>query len=76
MLALAAPALHLGPLFLLLADGIVRAVGCLGGFFLLSAIGVLKDVPGSFGAALLCFAQLVLSVDVLLLEFRVQLSSK
>ncbi len=52
--------------------GIVGAAGGLGGFFLPSAIGALKDLTGSFGAGLLCFALLVFAGAVLLLEFGVQ----
>lgn len=55
-----------------LTTGIVGAAGGLGGFFLPSAIGALKDLSGSFGVGLLCFAFLVLVGAVLLLEFGVQ----
>jgi NNP family nitrate/nitrite transporter-like MFS transporter len=54
--------------------GIVGAAGGLGGFFLPSAIGALKDFTGSFGAGLFCFALLVLAGAVLLLEFGVHWS--
>lgn len=54
-----------------LTTGIVGAAGGLGGFFLPSAIGALKDVSGSFGLGLICFALLVLAGAVLLLEFGV-----
>jgi len=57
-----------------LTTGIVGAAGGLGGFFLPSAIGVLKDLSGSFGAGLLCFGLLVLCGAVLLLEFGVKWS--
>jgi NNP family nitrate/nitrite transporter-like MFS transporter len=57
-----------------LMTGIVGAAGGLGGFFLPSAIGALKDISGSFGAGLLCFALLMLLGAVLLLEFGVQWS--
>ncbi len=55
-----------------LTTGIVGAAGGLGGFFLPSAIGALKDISGSFGAGLFCFALLVLVGAVLLLEFGVK----
>ena len=57
-----------------LMTGIVGAAGGLGGFFLPSAIGALKDITGSFGVGLLCFAGLVLLGALLLLEFGVQWS--
>lgn len=57
-----------------LTTGIVGAAGGLGGFFLPSAIGALKDISGSFGVGLLCFALLVLAGAALLLEFGVQWS--
>ena len=50
-----------------LITGIVGAAGGLGGFFLPSAIGALKDLSGSYGTGLLCFASLItISVGVLL----------
>jgi MFS transporter, NNP family, nitrate/nitrite transporter len=58
-----------------LMTGIVGAAGGLGGFFLPSAIGALKDITGSFGVGLLCFALLVFVGVVLLLEFGVYWSS-
>lgn len=57
-----------------LTTGIVGAAGGLGGFFLSSAIGALKDISGSFGVGLLCFAFLALTGAVLLLEFGVHWS--
>jgi NNP family nitrate/nitrite transporter-like MFS transporter len=57
-----------------LTTGIVGAAGGLGGFFLPSAIGALKDSSGSFGLGLFCFALLVMVGAVLLLEFGVQWS--
>jgi NNP family nitrate/nitrite transporter-like MFS transporter len=57
-----------------LMTGIVGAAGGLGGFFLPSVIGALKDMTGSFGVGLLCFAALVLFGALLLLEFGVQWS--
>jgi MFS transporter, NNP family, nitrate/nitrite transporter len=59
-----------------LTTGIVGAAGGLGGFFLPSAIGALKDMTGSFGIGLLCFGLLVLFGAFLLLEFGVQWSSR
>jgi NNP family nitrate/nitrite transporter-like MFS transporter len=58
-----------------LTTGIVGAAGGLGGFFLPSAIGALRDLTGSFGVGLLCFALVVLFGAVLLLEFGVHWSS-
>lgn len=55
-----------------LITGIVGAAGGLGGFFLPSALGVLKDISGSYGTGLLCFAFLMLGSFLLLLEFGVQ----
>ena len=57
-----------------LTTGIVGAAGGLGGFFLPSAIGALKDISGSFGVGLFCFALLVLAGAALLLEFGVSWS--
>jgi MFS transporter, NNP family, nitrate/nitrite transporter len=55
--------------------GIVGAAGGLGGFFLPSALGALKDAFGSYGTGLLCFALLIMIAIVLLLEFGVQWKS-
>ncbi len=55
-----------------LITGIVGAAGGLGGFFLPSALGSLKDVSGSYGTGLLCFAFLVGASVLLLLEFGVK----
>ncbi|MFC5865054.1 nitrate/nitrite transporter [Acidicapsa dinghuensis] len=55
--------------------GIIGAAGGLGGFFLPSAIGALKDLTGSFGTGLFCFALLVLAGAMLLLEFGVHWST-
>ena len=55
-----------------LITGIVGAAGGLGGFFLPSVLGVLKDISGSYGTGLLCFAFLMLGSFLLLLEFGVQ----
>jgi MFS transporter, NNP family, nitrate/nitrite transporter len=57
-----------------LTTGIVGAAGGLGGFFLPSAIGTLKDLTGSFGVGLFCFALLILFGAVMLLEFGVNWS--
>ena len=58
-----------------LITGIVGAAGGLGGFFLPSAFGALKDQFGSYGTGLLCFASLItISVGVLL-EFGVHWKS-
>jgi MFS transporter, NNP family, nitrate/nitrite transporter len=58
-----------------LTTGIVGAAGGLGGFFLPSAIGALKDISGSFGVGLFCFALLIVFGAVLLLEFGVHWTS-
>lgn len=55
-----------------LTTGIIGAAGGLGGFFLPSAIGALKDVFGSYGYGVMCFALLALTGAFLLLEFGVQ----
>jgi len=57
-----------------LTTGIVGAAGGLGGFFLPSAIGALKDIFGNYGVGVLCFALVVLGGAVLLLEFGVRWS--
>lgn len=54
-----------------LITGIVGAAGGLGGFFLPSAFGTLKDIFGSYGTGLLCFASLVTIGAGVLLEFGV-----
>jgi NNP family nitrate/nitrite transporter-like MFS transporter len=54
-----------------LITGIVGAAGGLGGFFLPSALGALKDIFGSYGTGLMCFAGLMLGSVALLLEFGV-----
>ena len=58
-----------------LITGIVGAAGGLGGFFLPSALGALKDISGSYGTGLLCFAALMIGSVMLLLEFGVQWKS-
>ena len=55
-----------------LITGIVGAAGGLGGFFLPSALGALKDISGSYGTGLLCFALLMFASVLLLLEFGVK----
>lgn len=57
-----------------LTTGIVGAAGGLGGFFLPSAIGALKDIFGSYGYGVLCFALVALAAAFLLLEFGVEWS--
>lgn len=52
-----------------LITGIVGAAGGLGGFFLPSALGVLKDMSGSYATGLLAFATIVAGTVALLLEF-------
>jgi NNP family nitrate/nitrite transporter-like MFS transporter len=55
-----------------LITGIVGAAGGLGGFFLPSALGALKDISGSYGTGLFCFAILMAASVLMLLEFGVQ----
>jgi len=57
-----------------LITGIVGAAGGLGGFFLPSVLGVLKDISGSYATGLLAFATLVAGAVALLLEFGNQWS--
>ncbi|HEY6491528.1 MAG: MFS transporter [Terracidiphilus sp.] len=57
-----------------LTTGIVGAAGGLGGFFLPSALGALKDFSGSYGVGVLCFAILISASIAVLLEFGVQWS--
>jgi len=58
-----------------LLTGIVGVAGGLGGFFLPSILGALKDISGSYGTGLLCFAGLIGVSVLLLLEFVVQWNS-
>jgi len=58
-----------------LITGIVGAAGGLGGFFLPSALGALKDAFGSYGTGLFGFALLIMAAIVVLLEFGVQWKS-
>lgn len=55
-----------------LITGIVGAAGGLGGFFLPSLLGTLKDVTGTYAAGLACFAFCTAGMCGLLLEFGVQ----
>ena len=55
-----------------LVTGIVGAAGGLGGFFLPSLLGWLKDLSGSYAVGLLMFATFVLSAAAILLEFGVR----
>jgi NNP family nitrate/nitrite transporter-like MFS transporter len=57
-----------------LVTGIVGAAGGLGGFFLPSLLGLLKDLSGSYAAGLLLFATIVLGAAAILLEFGVKWS--
>src|SRR3569833_1374179 len=52
--------------------GIVGAAGGLGGFFLPSLLGMLKDQTGSYAAGLACFALCSAGMCVVLLEFGVR----
>ena len=58
-----------------LITGIVGAAGGLGGFFLPSILGAIKDATGSYGTGLLCFAGLMVATLFLLLEFGVHWKS-
>jgi NNP family nitrate/nitrite transporter-like MFS transporter len=55
-----------------LVTGIVGAAGGLGGFFLPSVLGMLKDLTGTYAAGLGCFALYTAAVGIFLLEFGVQ----
>jgi NNP family nitrate/nitrite transporter-like MFS transporter len=55
-----------------LLTGFVGAAGGLGGFFLPSAIGTLRDLFGSYGYGVFCFGFAVLAAAFLLLEFGVR----
>ena len=52
--------------------GIVGAAGGLGGFFLPSLLGLLKDLTGTYATGLACFALCTAGLCVLLLEFGVR----
>ena len=54
-----------------LVTGIVGAAGGLGGFFLPSLLGLLKDISGNYATGLLLFAAVVLGGTAVLLEFGV-----
>jgi len=58
-----------------LLTGIVGAAGGLGGFFLPSILGSLKDNFGSYSIGLFCFAALLTVTVFLLLEFGVHWQS-
>jgi NNP family nitrate/nitrite transporter-like MFS transporter len=55
-----------------LVTGIVGAAGGLGGFFLPSLFGLLRDLWGSYAAGILLFATVVLVATAILLEFGVR----
>lgn len=57
-----------------LITGIVGAAGGLGGFFLPSVLGLLKDVSGSYATGLFSFSLLIIASTFLLLEFGVRWS--
>jgi MFS transporter, NNP family, nitrate/nitrite transporter len=57
-----------------LVTGIVGAAGGLGGFFLPSLLGVLKDHSGTYAGGLLLFATVILIATTFLLEFGVKWS--
>jgi NNP family nitrate/nitrite transporter-like MFS transporter len=58
-----------------LLTGIVGAAGGLGGFFLPSALGFLKDLSGSYATGLFSFSVLIAAAVILLLEFGVRWNS-
>lgn len=55
-----------------LVTGIVGAAGGLGGFFLPSLLGMLKDLTGTYAAGLACFGLCTAAICMLLLEFGVR----
>lgn len=55
-----------------LMTGIVGAAGGFGGFFLPSILGAVKDISGSYGLGLLCFAFFLVASVFALLEFGVR----
>lgn len=55
-----------------IVTGIVGAAGGLGGFFLPSLLGMLKDATGTYAAGLACFGLFTAGVGMLLLEFGVK----
>jgi len=55
-----------------LITGIVGAAGGLGGFFLPSLLGMLKDLTGTYAAGLAFFALCTAAICMLLLEFGVR----
>jgi MFS transporter, NNP family, nitrate/nitrite transporter len=57
-----------------LLTGIVGAAGGLGGFFLPSAFGFLKDLSGTYATGLRIFSLLIAGAVILLLEFGVRWS--
>ncbi len=59
------------PAHIELITGVVGAAGGLGGFFLPSLFGILKDLSGTYATGLLCLALLVATAAFLLLEFGV-----
>ena len=58
-----------------LLTGVVGAAGGLGGFFLPSVLGFLKDLSGSYATGLFSFAVLIAAAVILLLEFGVRWNS-
>jgi NNP family nitrate/nitrite transporter-like MFS transporter len=60
------------PVDIELITGIVGAAGGLGGFFLPSLLGMLKDLTGTYAAGLACFALCTAAICMLLLEFGVR----
>jgi len=60
------------PLDIEMITGIVGAAGGLGGFFLPSLLGMLKDLTGTYATGLACFALCTAGICLLLLEFGVR----
>lgn len=60
------------PLDIEIITGIVGAAGGVGGFFLPSLFGILKDVSGTYAAGLACFALCTVGICILLLDFGVR----
>lgn len=63
------------PVDIELITGIVGAAGGLGGFVLPSALGALKDITGSYGTGIMCFALFMVGSVLLLLEFGLKWSA-
>ncbi|UWZ86908.1 nitrate/nitrite transporter [Occallatibacter riparius] len=60
------------PVEIEIVTGIVGAAGGLGGFFLPSLLGMLKDLTGTYAAGIACFAFCTATICMLLLEFGIR----